>query len=106
MNILRRPVHDGYGRHSHPVIHIVPGFPGRPCHGYTADMGGSPAATMSGPMYQGMDPSNPVTYVRNWAPCPGMISYLNFDGAQLQARTPTQLQRGSQARPRRLRVLG
>ena len=32
--------------------------------------------------YVGMDPSDPVTWVRPYNPAPGMISYLNFDGAQ------------------------
>src|SRR5215831_10214047 len=56
-------------------------------------------ATVSGPLYQGMDPSNPSTWVRQWNPQPGMIGYLNFDGAALQARTPTGgVFRGSQRR--------
>lgn len=32
--------------------------------------------------YQGMDPSDPKTYIRPYNPQPGMISYLNRDGAQ------------------------
>jgi hypothetical protein len=56
--------------------------------------GGAPAmAVMYGPAglvgpvgatdhpYTGMDPSDPVTWVRPYSPQPGMISYLNFDGA-------------------------
>lgn len=31
--------------------------------------------------YQGMDPSDPVTHVRPYNPQPGMIGWLNFDGA-------------------------
>lgn len=63
------------------------------------------AYTQAGPAFKGMDPSDPMTYTRPWNPQPGMIAQLNFDGAQLQGRTPTQLQRGAQARrPRRLRV--
>jgi hypothetical protein len=61
-------------------------------------------ANMSGPRFKGMDPSNPATYVRPWNPAPGMIGYLNFDGAQMQAHTPTQLQRGPQSRPRKLHM--
>jgi hypothetical protein len=61
-------------------------------------------ANMSGPSFKGMDPSNPATYVRPWNPAPGMIALLNFDGASMQERTPTQLQRGPQSRPRRLSV--
>jgi hypothetical protein len=46
-----------------------------------------------------MDPSDPLTYVRPWNPQPGMIAYLNFDGAAMQGRTPTGgLARGSQRR--------
>ena len=101
MNLMRRPLY-GYGMHSHPVIHITPGFPGRPCNSYSVT---ALPYNMSGPDWKGMDPSDPATYVRNWAPSPGMISYLNFDGAAAQARTPTGgNQRGPQARPRKLRV--
>jgi hypothetical protein len=61
---------------------------------------------MSGPHWKGMDPSDPATWVRQWSPQPGMIGFLNFDGASMpyQGRTPTQLQRGPQARPRKLRM--
>ena len=31
--------------------------------------------------YTGMDPSDAVTWVRPYNPQPGMIAYLNFDGA-------------------------
>jgi len=31
--------------------------------------------------YHGMDPSDPVTWVRPYNPQPGMIGWLNFDGA-------------------------
>jgi len=104
MIIMRRPV-QGYGIHNHQDVHVTPGFPGRPCDSRSAAfrVGG---ANMSGPEFKGMDPSDPATYVRPWAPQPGMIAFLNFDGASLQSRTPTQLQRGPQSRPRRLRVGG
>jgi hypothetical protein len=36
-----------------------------------------------------MDPSAPVTWVRPWNPQPGMVARLNFDGAKMQATTPT-----------------
>jgi hypothetical protein len=53
----------------------------------------------TGMPYAGMDPSNPLTYVRPWNPQPGMISQLNYDGAQAQSRQPTGgLQRGLQQR--------
>lgn len=59
--------------------------------------GGAPHVTMPLPMaisgtdipFAGMDPSNPLTYVRPWNPAPGMIAYLNVDGAQAQAMTET-----------------
>ena len=103
MITMRRPLY-GYGKHSHPVIHITPGFPARPCNSYSAPLSDLPY-NMSGPLYNGMDPSDPATYTRPWAPQPGMISYLNFDGAAMQARTPTGgNQRGRQERPRKLRV--
>jgi hypothetical protein len=35
-----------------------------------------------------------------------MIAQLNYDGAQMQGRTPTQVQRGSQARKRKLSMGG
>jgi hypothetical protein len=41
-----------------------------------------------GQPFLGMDPSAPATYVRPWNPQPGMIGYLNFDGAKAQAYTP------------------
>jgi hypothetical protein len=47
---------------------------------------GGPAGLVSQPgtdhPYQGMDPSDPSTFVRRYNPAPGMIAYLNFDGAQ------------------------
>ena len=104
MIVMRRPV-GGWGHHNHQPVHVTPGFPGRPCDSYASQfrMGDT---NMSGPEFKGMDPSNPATYVRAWAPMPGMIGYLNFDGASmpLQGRTPTQLQRGPQAGSRRLRI--
>jgi hypothetical protein len=103
MIIMRRTLH-GWGRQDHPPVHITPGFPGRPVDSWGPAGTLQGASTMSGPSYKGMDPSDPATWVRQWNPAPGMISYLNFDGASLQARTPTQLQRGPQARPRRLRM--
>jgi hypothetical protein len=34
--------------------------------------------------YAGMDPSDPVTWVRPYRPVPGMVDLLNFDGARPQ----------------------
>ena len=57
--------------------------------------------SQAGPGYKGMDPSDSLTYVRPWNPQPGMIGYLNFDGAQRQDRTPTGgVQRGRNKRKR------
>jgi hypothetical protein len=39
-----------------------------------------PAGSTDHP-YAGMDPSDPVTWVRQYNPVPGMIAWLNFDGA-------------------------
>ena len=61
--------------------------------GTIARGGAVPLAAMYGPSglvgpvgstdhpYVGMDPSDPVTWVRPYNPQPGMIGYLNFDGA-------------------------
>jgi hypothetical protein len=103
MITMTRPI-GGWGIHQHPNVGVTPGFPGRPVDIRGAAVRQS-VANMSGPLYQGMDPSNPATFVRPWNPAPGMIAYLNFDGAAMQAHTPTQIQRGPQSRrPRKLRV--
>jgi hypothetical protein len=94
---------DGWGKHNHTPIYVTPGCPDRPVNSFGVMMAANPS-NMSGPQFKGMDPSNPVTFVRQWNPAPGMIAFLNFDGAAMQERTPTQLQRGPQARPRKLRV--
>lgn len=59
-------------------------------------MGATPRVTVPLPVtvpggrpFAGMDPSEPSTYVRPWNPQPGMISYLNFDGAMMQGYTDT-----------------
>lgn len=103
-HIMRRPV-SGWGIANHAPIAVTGGFPGRPCNSYSARMAPLPWS-MSGPGYKGMDPSDVTTHVRQWNPAPGMISYLNYDGASMamQGRTPTQLQRGPQSRPRKLRM--
>jgi hypothetical protein len=50
--------------------------------------GGSPGAGPVGPVpgsgglsFNGMDPSDPTSYVRPYNPQPGMIALLNYDGA-------------------------
>jgi hypothetical protein len=104
---VTRPVHQGEGRFCYPYAYTSDvSFAGRPASAGSAQPGLAPLSwTQAGPGYKGMDPSDPLTYVRPWNPQPGMIAVLNFDGAQLQGRTPTQLQRGpQQRRPRRLKV--
>ena len=102
---VTRPVSHGEGRFSYPYAYTSDtSFAARPAS-YGAAQPGLAGYTWSGPDYKGMDPSDPLTYVRPWNPQPGMIAQLNFDGAALQGTTPTQLQRGpQQRRPRRLRV--
>jgi len=56
-----------------------------------------------GEPFNGMDPSNPVSWVRPWNPQPGMIAYLNFDGAKAQGDTPTGTRRGPQSNIRQRR---
>jgi hypothetical protein len=94
---------DGWGMHNHGPIGITPGTPDRPVNAYSVQMAANPTS-MSGPEFKGMDPSNPATFVRAWNPVAGMIEYLNYDGAAVQGGTPTQVQRGPQSRPRKLRV--
>jgi hypothetical protein len=69
----------------HPVPHITP-YGARPCRGggVAVQLGG-PAGpvgpTPNGMSFNGMDPSDPTTYVRPYNPQPGMIAWLNYDGA-------------------------
>jgi hypothetical protein len=106
MRTFTRPI-EGWGISNHPVIHIREGAWGnqRPGLGVTAGVA-APVANMSGPAYQGMDPSDPSTWVRPFSPTTGMIGLpdLNADGAALQGRIPTQVQRGPQSRSRPLRL--
>jgi hypothetical protein len=102
MRTMTRTFH-GWGKHNHTPIAIIPGAADRPIDGHSVRMAQLPF-NMSGPQYKGMDPSNPATFVRPWNPQPGMIAFLNFDGAGMQMHTPIQVQRGPQARPRKLNV--
>lgn len=100
MTSLTRPVTRGYGTVHHPAVTFSDGFAGRPCHGSAPSLAAHPWS-MSGPAYKGMDPSDPSTWIREWQPSGGMISYLNFDGARYQDYTPTGgVQRGRQSRRR------
>lgn len=78
----------------HQTVHITSG--GRPAAGGALVMSPLPVG-VNGQPYNGMDPSNPVSWVRPWNPAPGMIAYLNFDGARQQGSTPTGTQRGPQS---------
>lgn len=59
----------------------------RPCSGGALVLTPLPVGA-NGQPYLGMDPSAPATWVRPWNPQPGMIAYLNFDGAKAQGMTP------------------
>src|ERR1700722_10995406 len=86
MQVMRRPLSRQYSRwHQH--VCTTTGTPVRggggaltlvPLYG-PADLVG-PVGSADHP-YQGMDPSDPITWVRQYNPQPGMISYLNLDGA-------------------------
>jgi hypothetical protein len=53
-----------------------PGFPG------TIGIGDLPNLPGRNIWFNGMDPSDPTTWIRPYRPAPGMISYLNLDGAR------------------------
>jgi hypothetical protein len=91
----------GSGRHSGHSVFNSGSARIRPLPGGATVVTGPLPVTLPGTdmPFAGMDPSNPLTYVRPWNPQPGMIGYLNYDGAQAQARQPTGgLQRGRQQR--------
>jgi len=63
-------------------------FPVRPLPGGAVVLAPMPVGA-DGQPFLGMDPSAPATWVRPWNPQPGMVAYLNFDGAKAQSDTPT-----------------
>jgi hypothetical protein len=77
---------------AHPHVHVCADFAGHPLGAGAVTMARidfyRPAQGPPGEPYAGMDPSNPVTWVRPWNPAPGMIARLNFDGAARQGDTP------------------
>jgi hypothetical protein len=87
MRMIRRPVGRGYSQW-HPHVAATTN------QGRVLALGGLTLAPLYGPAglvgpvgstdhpYQGMDPSDPITWTRPYNPQPGMISYLNIDGAQ------------------------
>jgi hypothetical protein len=91
---IRRPLSRRWrmGRDGSPWVELPPGP--RMTLGPSAavvPLGGpaGPAGpTANGRSYNGMDPSDPTTYVRPYNPQPGMIGRLNFDGA-MPNRTQT-----------------
>jgi hypothetical protein len=71
----------------HPMTHVTPGA-GRPIgQGQLRVAVGWVPQPSNGRPYAGMDPSDPSTYIRPWNPQPGMIGFLNFDGAARQSST-------------------
>jgi len=83
--LIGRPLGRGW-HETHPLTWITTGF--RPCSDGALVMAPLPAGTAAGQPFLGMDPSAPSTYVRPWNPQPGMIAFLNFDGAAAQGNTP------------------
>jgi hypothetical protein len=88
MRVMRRAF-PRYHSLWHPHAHGTAGC-GRPAGGgfltvsLTPQLGPFGKVTQPGGdhPYQGMDPSDPATWTRPYNPQPGMISYLNRDGAQ------------------------
>lgn len=81
-----RPFPMTYGT-VHPHVHVSVAFRSRPCSGGAMVLGPLPVG-QDGQPFMGMDPSAPSTWVRPWNPQPGMIGFLNFDGAKYQGNTP------------------
>lgn len=88
MQIMRRPIRRTYHPWHQPVWVDHPsgiirggGVP------VTLNMVG-PVGTTDAP-FMGMDPSDPLTWSRPYRPQPGMISYLNFDGANVNQTQTT-----------------
>lgn len=86
----------------HPHVTVSAAFDGHPVGQGVPVMNPMPVR-LNGQPYNGMDPSNPVSWVRPWNPAPGMISYLNFDGARAQASAPTGVSRPAPQSDRRVR---
>lgn len=76
-----------WNTHKHHQVVAITGGGGRPCTGGALVMAPLPVGVHGQP-FMGMDPSDPLTYVRPWRPVPGMIARLNFDGAAAQGNTP------------------
>jgi hypothetical protein len=87
MRVMRRPYVRRHARW-HPHVSATAGQPVRGPGGFvifdpgSAGAGDLPNLPGSDLWFNGMDPSNPATWVRPYNPQPGMISYLNLDGAR------------------------
>jgi hypothetical protein len=84
VQVITRPFAQTYHRwHPHATGHPIGLLRG----GAVAFSRGSGPAGPVGPVgttdrpYVGMDPTDRATWVRPWNPQPGMIGWLNFDGA-------------------------
>lgn len=91
------PMPRTWGTH-HPLVQFTDGEQARPCSGGAPMITGPLPVAVPGQMpYTGMDPSDQQTWVRPFRPQPGMIAWLNFNGAAVQDRQPTGgVQRGRQ----------
>jgi hypothetical protein len=101
VHVIRRSFPRQYGQW-HPHVCATPGIPLRGGGGALAlvpPLGGPgelPNLPGSNMWFNGMDPSDPSTWVRPYNPQPGMIAYLNIDGAQ--PNPAGGVQRGKQPR--------
>lgn len=98
MTRFKRPIRRTYDQfHPDVMIHSVGPLHRGGAVGLNMNTVG-PVGTKDAP-YMGMDPSDPLTWTRPYRPEPGMISYLNFDGANVNQ---TQTTGGRQVyKPRR-----
>lgn len=98
-----------WNHHPYHQLVSISGWGGRPCAGGVVTVVPMPVGLPNGQPFMGMDPSDPLTYVRAWNPQPGMVARLNFDGAQAQGETamggtwrnPPSQMRQVAARPKR-----
>ena len=84
MSSTTRPFYRDW-HHWHPMAVITPGFPGRPCQPGALTLNSLPVGLTE--PFNGMDPSDSSTWVRQYNPQPGMVGRLNYDGAKIQGET-------------------
>jgi hypothetical protein len=101
--VMRRSFIRPYG-HWDPHVSITPA--GYPLHNGALVLGGPAGPVSRGGTdltYNGMDPSDPRTWVRPYNPQPGMVALMNFDPflseRKYESSTGTSL--AKQARPQR-----